>query len=71
MTLLDTLAAELRCEYLSDLRQIPRESEKLRCAVAQLRPADFPAKDWIAAAEYICDMRTASAEEAQAALLQH
>lgn len=62
--LLDLLAAELRCEYLSDLRRLPHGNTGLRRFVAETPLASRIPREWIAAAEYLCGGKYPGAAEA-------
>lgn len=69
MELLEILALKMGCEYLSDLRRIPRPNDALRSAAAQLPLEAFPAREWLDAAEYLCGVKCQSAEDARNAVL--
>ena len=69
MELLEILALKMGCEYLSDLRRIPRPNDALRSAAAQLPFDAFPAREWLDAADYLCGANCQSAEDARNAVL--
>lgn len=69
MELLEILALKMGCEYLSDLRRIPRPNAALRSAAAQLPLDAFPAWEWLDAADYLCGAECQSAEDARNAVL--
>ena len=71
MMLLEFLTQQTGCEYLSDLRCIPQPNDVLRSAVARLSLDAFVAHEWIDAANYLCGIRCASAEEARNEILEH
>lgn len=50
--LLDTLWETVGCLYLSDLR-LPDNHEKVRQAIRELRPEDYPPAEWQDAAHYL------------------
>ncbi len=70
--LLDRIAAESGCMYLSDLRGGVFK-ERCRFAVAQIPAAEYPVKAWEDAVYYIVgteeDFKTA--EEAKQRILEH
>lgn len=69
MELLEILALKMSCEYLSDLRRIPRPNVVLRSAAAQLPLDAFPAWEWLDAADYLCGASCQSAEDARNTVL--
>ena len=69
MELLEILALKMSCEYLSDLRRIPRPNAVLRSAAAQLPLAAFPALEWLDAEDYLCGASCQSAEDARNTVL--
>jgi len=69
MDLLETLAAEMNCEYLGELRYLSRPDTKLRSIVASMPLDTFPDKEWLGAADYLCGVKCLCAEEAGNVLL--
>lgn len=69
MELLELLALEMGCNYISDLRRIPRPNDALRRTAAQLPLDAFPVREWLDAAEYLCGARCQSADDARNAVL--
>ena len=69
MELLEILALKMGCEYLSDLRRIPRPNNALRSAAAQLPLDAFPAREWLDAADYLCGAKCLNAEDARNTIL--
>lgn len=69
MELLEILALKMGCEYLSDLRRIPRPNAALRSAAAKLPPDAFPTREWLDAADYLCGASCQGAEDARNAVL--
>ena len=69
MELLEILALKMSCEYLSDLRRVPRPNAALRSAAAQLPLDAFPAWEWLDAANYLCGVKCQSAGDARNAVL--
>ena len=69
MELLEILALKMGCEYLSDLRRIPRPNIALRSAAAQFPLDAFPAREWLDAADYLCGASCQSAEDARNTVL--
>ena len=69
MDLLDILARETGCTFLSDLKSLPRPNRKLQSAVVRLPFDCFSDHDWLDAADYLCGVKCQSAEEARNALL--
>ncbi|MFR1802367.1 MAG: hypothetical protein ACLSWS_10015 [Faecalispora jeddahensis] len=65
MGLLDTLAEKMQCEYLSDLRYLPRPNMVLQCALAELSLEEFPESEWLDAALYLCGIKCADTAAAQ------
>ena len=70
MKLLELLALKMGCKYLSDLRRIPRPNDALRSETAQLPLDAFPAYEWLDAADYLCDAKCQSAENARNTILE-
>ena len=70
MGLLDILAEKMKCTYLSDLRFLPQPNAALRQAVASMPLDDFSEYEWKDAAEYLCGVSCASAEEARNTLIR-
>ena len=70
MGLLDILAERMNCTYLSDMHFLPRPNAMLQQAVASIPLADFPELEWIDAAEYLCGIKCASAEDARNTILE-
>ena len=69
MELLEILALKMSCEYLSDLRRVPRPNAALRSAAAQLPLDAFSTREWLDAAYYLCGASCQSAEDARKAVL--
>ena len=70
MGLLDILAEKMNCTYLSDLRFLPRPNAALRQAVSRLPLDDFSEYEWKDAAEYLCGVKCASAEDTRNTILE-
>ena len=70
MGLLDILAEKMNCTYLSDLWFLPQPNAALRQAVASLPLDDFSEYEWKDAAEYLCGVNCASAEDARNTILE-
>ena len=70
MGLLDILAEKMNCTYLSDLRFLPQPNATLRRAVADMSLDDFSEYEWKDAAEYLCGVNCASAEDARNTILE-
>jgi len=70
MGLLDILTEKMNCTYLSDLRFLPRPNQALRQAVASLSLDDFSEYEWKDAAEYLCQVKCATEEDAKTVLLK-
>ncbi|MDO4270889.1 MAG: hypothetical protein Q4C72_08215 [Eubacteriales bacterium] len=69
--LLDRLAAETGCNYMSDLRSgavLPRIGK----TVCRIAPEEYELSEWLDAVQYICGKRpdTGSASEARAYLIR-
>lgn len=69
MGLLDLLAEEMNCTYLSDLRYLPRPNAALQRVAADFAIADFFESEWIDAAEYLCGVKCKSANDARNVIL--
>ena len=70
MELLELLARQKHCNYISDLRFLPKSSLHF----PQLRDialAAFSEREWIDAAWYVCGQITHSAEQARSCLISH
>ena len=72
MGILEQLAERSGCQYLSDLPQ-PGRREQIRRSLSDLRPDQFPLREWNDAASYITRVPCAYAtpEEAREALLRY
>lgn len=69
MELLELLAQQKHCSYISDLRFLPKSSLHF----PQLRDIDlaaFSEQEWVEAAWYVREKITNSAEQAKAFLMQ-
>ena len=62
MELLETPALQMGCEYLSDLRYLPRPNDALWHMAADLPLERFPALKWLDAADYLCGVNCTSAK---------
>ncbi len=71
MGLLDMLAEEMKCNYLSDLRQIPGPNYLLNRAVNRLQLSLFSEREWLDAAEYLCNEKCMSAVSAKETIVNH
>lgn len=70
MELLELLARQKHCNYISDLRFLPKSSLHF----PQLQDIDLVAyseQEWMEAAWYVCSKITDSAEQARACLVSH
>ena len=65
MELLDVLAYKMGCTYLSDLRYLPCNNNRLHRLVEAIDLSNYPEQEWIAAAEYLCNSKFESAYEAK------
>lgn len=70
MGLFDILAKRMNCMYLSDLRFLPRPNAALRQAVASMPLDDFSEYEWKDAAEYLCQVKCATEEDAKTVILK-
>lgn len=69
MELLELLALKMDCEYLSDLRYLPRPNAMLQRIVEPLPLDDFSEYEWIDAAEYLCGVKCKSFKDSLNAVL--
>ena len=71
MSLLDFLASEMKCEYLSDLKFLSSgQKEKLADVIESMEASDGDTRDWNDALEYLTDAQAkGTAAEAKAALI--
>ncbi len=72
-SLIDVLAKELRCEYISDLRFLPAcEHRKAARYIEEKIPADAASLfEWNDALEYVCSAKPESTPEAARERLIH
>lgn len=72
MSLLDFLAYEMKCEYLSDLRDLSAgQKEKLADAIESMEASDGDIRDWNDALEYLTGAQAkGTAADAKAALIR-
>lgn len=67
MSLLDAMALQMRCEYLSDLRFLSSEQRRLLAAELGKVPAEkVPLSEWNDAVEYLTNDRGVCSDPAQA-----
>lgn len=71
MSLLDFLAYEMKCEYLSDLRALSAgQKEKLANVIESIQSSDEDLHDWNDALEYLTGAQVkGTAAEAKVALI--
>ncbi len=67
MPLLDAMAVQMKCEYLSDLRLLSSEQRRFLAAELGRVPAEkVPLSEWNDAVEYLTNDRGACSDPAQA-----
>lgn len=71
VSLVDYLAAQIHCDYTSDLRFLnPLDRIRVAYILKNLSPTDWPVREWNDALEYIVQKQAVdTAEEAYHALL--
>lgn len=63
-SLVDYLATQLGCEFISDLRFLTSlERLTLARVIKKLQPADFPLHEWNDAIQYIVNKRVVNSSE--------
>lgn len=72
MSLLDFLTSEMKCEYLSDLRDLfAGQKEKLADVIESMEASDGDLRDWNGALEYLTGAQAkGTAADAKAALIR-
>lgn len=68
MELLELLAQQKHCNYISDLRFLPKTSLHFP-QLQDIALAAFSEREWVEAAWYVCGKITNSAEQAKACLI--